>query len=97
MKTLIVVLCVLLCSSVVSASPQLITEQYTVQDGDTLTSIAKRYVDIIPLINESAFKVFREGIVEINYTILKNRKDHEVQTGDVIKINYWRIDANEKN
>ena len=64
---------------------RLVTENYVVQDGDTLDSIARYYIKKNTYgpreINE-----FREGIRELNYDMIK---DGDVKKGEMLKINYW--------
>lgn len=76
---------------------RLVTENYVVQDGDTLDSIAMYYIKKNTYgpreINE-----FREGIRELNYDMIK---DGDVKKGEMLKINYWisnqsAEDTNEK-
>ncbi len=57
---------------------------YEVQKGDTLDSIAKKYIQKntygVREINE-----FREGIMEINSWLMTRA----LKQGDIIRINYW--------
>ena len=57
---------------------------YKVQEGDTLDSIAQKYIQKntygVRDINE-----FREGIREINNWLMTR----ELKPGDIIRINYW--------
>lgn len=58
---------------------------YTVVDGDSLTSIAQRYMTANCDLAE-----YREGIVEVNWdTVFGPRGERVVHPGDVLRVNYW--------
>lgn len=63
----------------------LVTENYTVQDNDTLDSITKHYI-VKNTYGKREFKEFRDGIIELNYNIFKERN---IRKGDNLVINYW--------
>ena len=86
MKCLIVLLVILSIASTSFAAAVMHTESYTVQAGDTLDSIATHYATIANIEQGKAYMAFREGIVELNYPLLKNKCPKE---GDVLTINYW--------
>lgn len=62
-----------------------VTEMYTVQPNDSLTSVSERYIGkntgTVRQIDE-----FREGIKELNFDVIG---DGEVKAGEVLKIGYW--------
>jgi cytochrome c oxidase assembly protein Cox11 len=64
---------------------RLVTENYVVQNGDTLDSIARYYI------NKNTYGAreiteFREGIRELNWDIIGKG---DVKSGEVLQINYW--------
>ena len=75
--------------SVSVSAAERIEESYTVQTCDTLDSVADKFAQKANIIDVKAIQVFREGIVENNYSILKNRQAYEIHEGDTIKIIYW--------
>ena len=67
-----------------SAAWHLHTTVYTVQAEETLTDVAKRYVN-----TNTPLRIYREGLKELNYDLLKDRADQDVRPGDVLTINFW--------
>ncbi len=61
----------------------LVAMQYSVNNGDTLQSIAEQYCQ-----GDDPRQVaeFREGIRELNYDVIG---ESEIWTGLVLKINIW--------
>lgn len=69
---------------------ELTTVSYTVSAGDTMTSIAKKYLPYDRGTSQQAFEEFREGIYEYNYArIFIDRIPYEVRAGDCLFISYW--------
>jgi hypothetical protein len=59
---------------------------HTVEQGETLTSIASKYIT-----PDREIREFREGIVELNYgEVFCGRKPPEVIPGDAIKVSFWK-------
>lgn len=75
-----------------SAEPKgtLVTETYIVQPGDTLWTIAEKYMEK----NTAGARDIREyyhGIIELNYdTVFANRPNSLIYPGDELRINYWK-------
>lgn len=70
-------------------SHELITEYYDAQEGDTLSTIAERFMKkntySVRELNE-----FENGILEINPFLVKRAKEgFLIYAGETIKINYW--------
>ena len=84
-KAIIFTIIMLLFASTTFATPQIVTTQYQVKGGDTLDSIAHRFAVIANIEQGKAFLAFREGILEYNYELFKNR---QLQQGDILTINY---------
>ncbi len=63
---------------------QLIETSYTVQQSDTLRSIAETYMKKNTY-GPREIREFESGIKELNPWLLKK----DVKKGDVIRINYW--------
>lgn len=61
---------------------------YTVLPGDTLTSVAEAYVN-----SNTPLRIYREGLKELNYDLLKDRADQDVRVGDQLVVNFWTEDA----
>jgi hypothetical protein len=61
----------------------LVTMQYTVNNGDTLQSVAEQYC---PGDDTRQVAEFREGIRELNYDVIG---ESEVWAGLVLEINRW--------
>lgn len=65
---------------------------YTVRQGDTLWSIARRYMDLNTY-GSRDIREFVSGIVELNYDeVFKGREPGEIYPGDELRINYWTKD-----
>lgn len=67
---------------------RLVEDSYTVQAGDTLWSIADRYIEK----NTGGRRYileFEEGIVELNPWLLERHRGAELYPGDVLRVNYW--------
>lgn len=79
----------LFCSSV--DAKELTTVVYTVSAGDTMDSIAEKYMPTDWGPSYQAFAEFREGIFEYNYDrLFLERKPYEVRAGDYLLINLWK-------
>lgn len=83
-------------ASVASASPtgttslKLVTEVYTVAQGDSLDTITTQYMEKATESSPREFKEFREGIYELNFdSVFKGREKYAVEVGDKLTINYW--------
>ena len=63
---------------------ELITEYYTVQDQDTLDSIARTFIKKNTY-GKRKLKEFEQGILELNPELLSR----DPRQGDVLMINYW--------
>lgn len=67
---------------------QLVTEQYTVQAGDTLDAISYRYMEKSTVRRD--VREFREGIIEENWEVFEGRYPYAaLYVGDRLQINYW--------
>ncbi|TCL40023.1 LysM domain-containing protein [Anaerospora hongkongensis] len=73
-----------------SAKAIQVTEVYTVEKGDTLWSIADRYI-AKNTYGKRDIREFYHGIIERNYeTVFKNRAPYYfIYPGDNLEINYW--------
>ncbi|MDU2063752.1 MAG: LysM peptidoglycan-binding domain-containing protein [Sporomusaceae bacterium] len=73
---------------------QFVEETYVVQPGDTIDGIASEYIRKNTGTRRD-FLEFREGIIEHNYDLLKDRESHVmIYPGDRLKITYWKaVDA----
>lgn len=81
----ICVIVMLTSISAVSAKTHYVVT-HTVEAGETLTSIASKYIT-----PDREIREFREGIVELNYDeVFSGRKPPEVIAGDVIKVSFWK-------
>lgn len=70
----------------------LVTETCTVAQGDTLDTIAARYMAKNSY-GARDIREFRQGIIELNYELLGNRENPAlIYPGDKLKVNYWRLD-----
>lgn len=90
--TILVLIAVVLCLHVGTAlAKELVCVSHTVQSGETLDSVAHKYITA-----DREFKEFREGIYELNYEeVFKGRPPYEVHTGDLLQINYWKTNKEE--
>ena len=67
-----------------SPNGHLVTEQYTVQPGDTLDAISYKYMERSTARRD--VREFREGIIEANWELLKDRYPYAAIR------NYWVAD-----
>ena len=83
---LLMIFAVLFGNTIAFANPNytLIHDHYTVVQGDTLDSIATKYI-VKNTYGKREIREFKEGIKEINPQLLQR----EVKVGEVININYW--------
>ena len=65
-----------------------VTVDYTVTESDKLQTIAERFI-IRNTGTVRDIREFREGIRELNYSIVGNG---EPLQGEILKINYWEAD-----
>ncbi len=72
------------CMPSANAQWRVHTTVHDVAEGEDLTTIAMQYVN-----TNTPLKIYREMLVELNYDILRERDEHEVQPGDVLRVNYW--------
>jgi len=90
-KAVLVAISLFLLTSVANAMTPgekaycLVTENYTVQNNDTLDSITRRYI-VKNTYGKREFHEFRDGIIELNYDIFKQR---DIRKGDNLVITYW--------
>ncbi|GMB00891.1 LysM peptidoglycan-binding domain-containing protein [Pelosinus sp. IPA-1] len=92
MVVALVGLLILSLASCGSAEPKgtLITETYIVQSGDTLWTIAEKYM-AKNTYGPRDIREFYHGIIELNYeTVFANRPDRMIYPGDKLQINYWQ-------
>jgi hypothetical protein len=82
-KRLLMIIFVLVFSCNLANAKELYTAEYTVQSGDTLTSIAEQFITPDRYLPE-----FAEGIFQLNYDTMQGVK--EVKEWQILKINYWR-------
>lgn len=66
----------------------LVTETYFVKPGDTLWTIAEQYIQK-NTDGPRDIREFYQGIIEINYDLLKDRPPGLILPGDKLQINYW--------
>lgn len=68
----------------------MVTETYTVQQGDTLNEIASKYMQKSSVRRD--IREFREGIVETNWdSVFAGRYPHGlIYPGDKLEIRYWK-------
>lgn len=68
---------------------QLVEETYIVRYGDTLWSIAGKYMDKNTY-GRRDIREFISGIVELNYNrTFKGREPALIYPGDELRVNYW--------
>lgn len=68
---------------------EIVNETYTVKAGDTLWSIASKYVDKNSYGSRDC-REFISGIKELNYdSVFSGRPHGMIFPGDELKINYW--------
>lgn len=79
----------LLCLPRTEAAVEKITLGHIVQKGDTLDSIAKKYIKPELANNPKAVAEFKEGIYELNYEDLRGRPRYQVKEGDFLRINIF--------
>lgn len=82
-KRLLLLIFVMLIGCNVTNAKELHTEIYEVKEGDTLTSIAQKFITSDRFLPE-----FEEGIYELNYDVMHGIK--KVEKGQILEINYWR-------
>ena len=72
---------------------QHVTENYIVKSGDTLWSIAEKYM-AKNTYGKRDIREFYHGIIEVNYdTVFKDRPDRAIHPGDNLEIHYWTSQA----
>ena len=91
MKKMFVIVCVALLigytgvyGEAAEKNWNLVETEYTVQNGDTLESIAKEYIKKNTY-GPRELEEFKSGIKELNEWLL----DRDIKTGDILHINYW--------
>lgn len=84
--------CIIICVIVLLTSMSAVSAKtyyvvtHTVEEGETLTGIAYKYIT-----PDREIREFREGIVELNYDeIFNDRNPPEVVAGDVIRVSFWK-------
>lgn len=79
----------LLLDSCVKAEPrgQVVSEIYIVQQGDTLWTVAEKF--IVKSSVKRDIREFVSGIEETNYELLKDRQRGVIREGDRLTVTYW--------
>jgi hypothetical protein len=81
---LLTAMMIMISSTCLASSYQLVEAEYTVQAGDSLESIAQAYM-AKNTYGPRELKEFKSGIVQLNTWLLSR----DVQAGDKVKVNYW--------
>ena len=81
---LLAAMMIMISSTCLASSYQLVEAEYTVQAGDSLESIAQAYM-AKNTYGPRELKEFKSGIVQLNTWLL----DRDVQAGDTVRVNYW--------
>ena len=81
---LLTAMMIMISSTCLASSYQLVEDEYTVQAGDSLESIAQAYM-AKNTYGPRELKEFKSGIVQLNTWLLSR----DVQAGDKVKVNYW--------
>ena len=81
---LLTAMMIMISSTCLASSYQLVEAEYTVQAGDSLESIAQAYM-AKNTYGPRELREFKSGIVQLNTWLLSR----DVQAGDKVKVNYW--------
>ena len=81
---LLTAMMIMISSTCLASSYQLVEAEYTVLAGDSLESIAQAYM-AKNTYGPRELKEFKSGIVQLNTWLLSR----DVQAGDKVKVNYW--------
>ena len=81
---LLTAMMIMISSTCMAASYRLVEAEYSVQEGDSLDSIAVEYMSKNTY-GPREFKEFKSGIVQLNEWLM----NRDVQAGDMVRVNYW--------
>lgn len=81
---LLMAMMIMVTSTCLASSYQLVEAEYTAQAGDSLDTIAETYM-AKNTYGPREIREFKSGIVQLNEWLL----DRDVQAGDTVRVNYW--------
>jgi hypothetical protein len=84
----LIVLAVASCGAEEPPKGHLVSEVYTVVSGDTLDEISYKFMAKSSVRRD--VREFREGVIETNWELLKDRPHGMICAGDKLVINYYQ-------